>query len=269
MTSSYPIKIWSGLLSDGHTQKIENALWEFIWLVNKVTKEEDGIGYVLKGKPIKVNDIAKDLKRKYRTVLRHLKDLKKTGYITLKRCPYGFVITINNSKKFQNRYDKGIQSGYDKNIQSEDKESVQICQPECTNMSTRVYKNVQNKLRYESDIKSNTETPQKQKGDFKKIFNEESEEYKLSLHLFEKMKENNPGAKEPDFQLWAKHIDLMIRIDKKDPEKIKQIINWCQADSFWYANILSTQKLRKQFDQLVLKSIAKKGSGKNESTFRA
>jgi len=103
----------------------------------------------------------------------------------------------------------------------------------------------------------------------KKVFDQESVEYKLSSHLWKKIKERNPDHKEPNLQLWAKHIDLMIRIDKKDPEKIKQIINWCQADSFWYANILSTQKLRKQFDQLVLKSIAKKGSGKNESTFRA
>jgi predicted lactoylglutathione lyase len=40
MANSYPIKIWSGLLYNGHIQKIENALWEFIWLINKVTKEE-------------------------------------------------------------------------------------------------------------------------------------------------------------------------------------------------------------------------------------
>ncbi|MHB8278717.1 MAG: hypothetical protein ACYDIA_13835 [Candidatus Humimicrobiaceae bacterium] len=100
MTGSYPIKIWSGLLSNGHTQKIENALWEFIWLVNKVTKEEEGIGYVLKGIPIKVDDICKDLKRNYQSVYRHLQQLKKNGYIDIKKAPYGLIITVNNSKKF-------------------------------------------------------------------------------------------------------------------------------------------------------------------------
>jgi len=108
MTSSYPIKIWSGLLSDGHTQKIENALWEFIWLVNKVTKEKDGIGYVLKGTPIRIDDICNDLKRSYQSVYRHLQLLKKYGYINIKKAPYGIIITINNSKKFTKNDKAGL-----------------------------------------------------------------------------------------------------------------------------------------------------------------
>lgn len=100
MNKSYPIKIWSGLLSDGHTQKIENALWEFIWLVSKVTKEEDGKGYVLRGTPVKVEDICRDLKRSYRSVYRHLQQLEANGYINMKKAPYGLIITVNNSKKF-------------------------------------------------------------------------------------------------------------------------------------------------------------------------
>jgi DNA-binding MarR family transcriptional regulator len=120
LTASYPIKIWSGLLSDGHTQKIENALWEFIWLINKVTKEENGSGLVLKGKPIKVEEISEDLKRTYKTVWRNLKKLETGGYINLKRCPYGFVITVNNSKKFAERVDKNVQSRYDKNVQNKE-----------------------------------------------------------------------------------------------------------------------------------------------------
>ena len=31
------------------------------------------------------------------------------------------------------------------------------------------------------------------------------------------------------------------------------MIEWCQTDEFWQDNILSTAKLRKQYDQLVLK----------------
>ncbi len=88
----------------------------------------------------------------------------------------------------------------------------------------------------------------------KKVFDKESIEIKLSTYLFEKIKENNPEAKIPNLQAWAKHMDYIIRIDKRDPEIIKEIIDWCQADSFWLTNILSTKKLREKFDQLLLKS---------------
>ena len=43
---SYPIKIWNGILRDGHCQNIGNALWEFIWLIDKVTLEKNGIGHL-------------------------------------------------------------------------------------------------------------------------------------------------------------------------------------------------------------------------------
>ena len=45
----------------------------------------------------------------------------------------------------------------------------------------------------------------------------------------------------------------MIRLDKRNPNQIKVVIKWSQIDDFWQDNILSTVKLRKQFDQLVLK----------------
>lgn len=76
--------------------------------------------------------------------------------------------------------------------------------------------------------------------------------FKLSEYLFEKIRENNPDHKEPNFENWAKHIDLMIKIDKRTPDRIKEVIDWCQKDNFWYKNILSTKKLREKFDQLIL-----------------
>jgi len=45
----------------------------------------------------------------------------------------------------------------------------------------------------------------------------------------------------------------MISIDKRTPENIESVIRWCQADSFWKTNILSPEKLRKQYDQLYMK----------------
>ncbi|KXK29370.1 MAG: hypothetical protein UZ01_02264, partial [Candidatus Brocadia sinica] len=64
----------------------------------------------------------------------------------------------------------------------------------------------------------------------------------------------------PDLQKWATHIDKMIRLDKRPPEEIEKVVAWCQQDSFWQNNILSTEKLRKQYDQLYLKAF--NGNGK-------
>jgi hypothetical protein len=86
-----------------------------------------------------------------------------------------------------------------------------------------------------------------------KTFLSDSIEIRLSELLFNKIISRNPNHKKPDLQAWAKHIGLMIRIDSRPPEDIRRVIEWCQADSFWQSNVLSTEKLRKQFDQLVLK----------------
>lgn len=53
-------------------------------------------------------------------------------------------------------------------------------------------------------------------------------------------------------------IEKMIRIDRRKPERIRAVIEWCQADNeprgrdnfCWAPNILSGEKLRKQFDRL-------------------
>ncbi|HLA04549.1 MAG TPA: hypothetical protein VJZ16_01070 [Syntrophales bacterium] len=86
-----------------------------------------------------------------------------------------------------------------------------------------------------------------------KIFLSDSIEVRLADLLLEKILIRNPNHKKPNLQTWAKDIDLMIRLDKRTPEDIRRIIEWCQADTFWQSNILSTAKLRKQFDQLWLK----------------
>ena len=80
-----------------------------------------------------------------------------------------------------------------------------------------------------------------------------SDEFRLAEHLFSKIQSRNNQFKKPDLTAWAKEIDLMIRIDGRDPPAIQAVIDWCQNDEFWQNNILSTGKLRKQFDQLSMK----------------
>ncbi len=81
----------------------------------------------------------------------------------------------------------------------------------------------------------------------------------LSLLLYELILKRNPGHKKPDIKAWAIHIDKMIRLDDRDIEEIGKVIHWCQEDSFWQNNILSTSKLRDKYDHLKLKMNAEKG----------
>jgi len=90
----------------------------------------------------------------------------------------------------------------------------------------------------------------------KESFVETQKEFQLSKLLLSLIRERKPDFKEPNLQRWAREIDLMIRIDKRDPEKIRQVIEWCQTNDFWQNNILSTQKLRKHYDQLTLKMVS-------------
>ncbi|MFW9970265.1 MAG: hypothetical protein ACFFDF_08705 [Candidatus Odinarchaeota archaeon] len=87
-------------------------------------------------------------------------------------------------------------------------------------------------------------------------FDNESIEYKLSNYLKNWILKNNPNAKVPNTDKkindWAKHINYMIRLDNRNPEEIKEMIKFCQTDSFWMTNILSTKKLREQYDKLYL-----------------
>lgn len=64
---------------------------------------------------------------------------------------------------------------------------------------------------------------------------------------------NNQNAKVPKVpEEWANEIRLMIEQDKRDPNAIVEIIEWCQKHSFWKTVILSGDKLRRKYDQMVL-----------------
>lgn len=74
---------------------------------------------------------------------------------------------------------------------------------------------------------------------------------KLLLYL---MQENNPEVKTPNLDKWADDMRLIRERDKREDKHIKWLIRWAQDNDFWSSNILSPIKLRKQWDQLVLKA---------------
>jgi len=137
MANSFPMTVWTGLLNNGHVQRIEGAVWEYLWLISKVKTEKNGTGYVLNGRPIKIEELSNDLKRDYWTIRRHLEKLKKNGYINIKRAPYGLIISVNKSKKFKNRYDNSAKS---------DRERVGNSAKRVDNSAQRVDKNAKSEL---------------------------------------------------------------------------------------------------------------------------
>jgi hypothetical protein len=95
---SRPSPWWNGGLE--HRPRIGDALWEFLWCIDAITKESNGVGLVLGGSPVKLKRIVDDIKADKETVRRHLKRLADENYIRIRRTPYGQIIEVLNSKKF-------------------------------------------------------------------------------------------------------------------------------------------------------------------------
>lgn len=90
------------------------------------------------------------------------------------------------------------------------------------------------------------------------VFGDDSPEMKLALLLAKLMRENNPNCKIPeDLQKWCDCFRLVMKIDGREYLDVEDMIYFAQRDEFWKQNILSPQKLRKQYDQLTLKRESK------------
>lgn len=85
--------------------------------------------------------------------------------------------------------------------------------------------------------------------------------YQLTMYLDGKIRENNEAENkkekktESQLQSWCKDIDKLLRLDKANPDNIKQIIDWVVEDDFWSANVLSAKKLRKHYPRFYKKVI--------------
>lgn len=72
-------------------------------------------------------------------------------------------------------------------------------------------------------------------------------------HLAKRIEDN--GSKRPTItKQWRDSARLMIDKDKRSEGQVHRMIDWCQADEFWRANILSMPKLREKYDQMRLKA---------------
>jgi hypothetical protein len=173
-----------------------------------------------------------------------LKRFEKLEFLTYESTKKGMLITIVNWGLYQGNCDEPNQ---------EPNQGVTKTQPRGNQrVTTKEEIKKDKKDKNDKDILSDDSIPKKEKKSNTK-FNYEPEHMELAELLYSEILKNNPNHKKPDLKSWANSFRLMMERDKRTFENLKIIIQWCQADSFWYANILSADKLRKQYDQLYSK----------------
>lgn len=87
----------------------------------------------------------------------------------------------------------------------------------------------------------------------KQVYDMDSIYYQLASRLYNNILVNNPDHKEPNLQTWANDVRLMMEQDKRTEAQISFLMDWVQKDSFEMGNVLSVSKLRKRYDDLVMK----------------
>lgn len=88
-------------------------------------------------------------------------------------------------------------------------------------------------------------------------FSENSDEIIIVDFFIEKLRGLNKKIRVPDTltkkQKWAADINKLLRIDKRDKHEVCEVISYVVTDDFWKSNVLSPEKLRKQYDTLYIK----------------
>jgi hypothetical protein len=110
----------------------------------------------------------------------------------------------------------------------------------------------------ETTQETGVETPQskekkrKEKNNsHKQVYDETSIYFKLALMLYDEILKNIPDKKKPNLNQWADDFRKLVEIDGKDPKHIETVIHWTQSNDFWWKNVLSADKLRKQYERLA------------------
>lgn len=241
----------------------ENGLWSdpiclrlFLWILGHAVYEPKGLSYsavkVKRGQYLRsYRKLQEDLEYVHNrqvkqyplmTISRAVDKLVQMGIITKLETELGTLFTILNYEKYQSigTKNEGNDERFKQPIVELDTELGTTCeQPDDNNKKG-------NKVKY--------------------LYSPNSAELRLANLLFGLIRERNPKHKLPNLQIWAKHINYLIRIDNRSTDEIERVIRWSQKDSFWQNNILSTDKLRKQFDHLCLKMQKGEGSLSSSST---
>lgn len=95
---TFRIPVSTGILD--HYKKLKSSVWLLFWYIDKTTKEPNGEGLVLGGKPVLDSVAAGVLGVSNDTIAAWRENLERHGYIRARRTPYGHVIYVAKSKKW-------------------------------------------------------------------------------------------------------------------------------------------------------------------------
>lgn len=76
-------------------------------------------------------------------------------------------------------------------------------------------------------------------------------------YIFNKVLIVNPTAKQPNWPDWANQVRLMRVQDLRTHHEICKLFKFANSDSFWASNVLCPKTLRKQWDKLNAKLLAR------------
>jgi hypothetical protein len=76
------------------------AVWLFGWLVLRETREREGIGFVLGGRPVTYSEIEEETGFSRKSLQRWMQALRRGGYIETTTAPGGIIVRIQKAKKF-------------------------------------------------------------------------------------------------------------------------------------------------------------------------
>jgi len=191
-------------------------------------------------------------------ISRIIKDLEEEGRVTTEDTKLGTLFTVCN----YDRYQKVCSNNDELGTQLERSWNGDGTQLE------QYSKNVKKGVRREKESAPSNEPK----------FDEDSRPLRAALYLRKLILNNNPRQPVPDpnpnaLEDWAKELDRLNRlgpVGAKDKgyswSEIKDLMTWCQDDSFWQTNILSASKFREKITtlEMQMKGASKGSTGANE-----
>ncbi|MBM0064963.1 helix-turn-helix domain-containing protein [Alkalicoccobacillus gibsonii] len=103
MSDTY-FRVYSGLLTPEHQERIGKAIWTYLWLLNRITDEPEHngerSGRVYYGRPVSYSHIGDELGLSKSTVKRQCEALQSAEYISMDYTPRGNIFRVKRSKKW-------------------------------------------------------------------------------------------------------------------------------------------------------------------------
>ena len=93
-----------------------------------------------------------------------------------------------------------------------------------------------------------------------------SSDAEASFDFFlKKIRERSPTFKDPNKKEWVKSFDKLFRLDKRPIHEVKKLIEWASTHKWWSVACLSADKLRKDYDKMLIQMNAELAANPQEN----